>query len=393
MVAMRWIRAVTIVGLSMSGPAAQAPPGSRAVEGSAPVRAEPVATASAASWARSASVQRAVDRGLAWLAREQNPRGFWTGLIGARRGRYVKLRELDEQILAGTGHLGVTAICGMAFLAGGHLPGRGRYGEVVSRTNAAVLSCIHENGLIGWGGTRMYSHAFATLYLAEVCGMDPDPRIREGLARATQMIVDCQNRYGGWRYNAFQTSADLSVTVCQLQALRAARNIGIRIPRSTIDRAIAFVKASQVPSGEHKGRYYYAVHDHRRYRKTDHYAIQAAAVTSLVSAGIYDRDLIEPVLDFLTEQTPHVAYEYGHDYHFWYGHYYASQAFFHADGLVRYGCFRQYYEQVRDHLLADQEADGRWLNPQSNGPGDAFATAVACIVLQIPMQYLPIFQR
>jgi hypothetical protein len=48
---------------------------------------------------------------------------------------------------------------------------------------------------------------------------------------------------------------------------------------------------------------------------------------------------------------------------------------------------------MRDHLLDDQEKDGRWLNPRREGPGDAFGTAVACIILQIPNQYLPIFQR
>jgi hypothetical protein len=27
------------------------------------------------------------------------------------------------------------------------------------------------------------------------------------------------------------------------------------------------------------------------------------------------------------------------------------------------------------------------------GPGDAFSTSVACIILSLPHQYLPIFQR
>ena len=42
-------------------------------------------------------------------------------------------------------------------------------------------------------------------------------------------------------------------------------------------------------------------------------------------------------------------------------------------------------------FLDDQDADGRWRN--TTGPGDVFSTAVACIVLQVPKQYLPIFQR
>ena len=90
---------------------------------------------------------------------------------------------------------------------------------------------------------------------------------------------------------------------------------------------------------------------------------------------------------------PHVCDRWPHHFYFWYGNYYASQAFFHAEDLLRNNCFKHYYAAIRDHLLADQQEDGRWLNPQGEGPGDAFGTAVACIILQIPKQYLPIFQR
>ena len=38
-----------------------------------------------------------------------------------------------------------------------------------------------------------------------------------------------------------------------------------------------------------------------------------------------------------------------------------------------------------------QQASGAW--PCTAGPGEAFGTAVATLILQIPYQYLPIFQR
>lgn len=340
-------------------------------------------------------VDAAVARGLAWLAARQNDNGFWHGLVGCRGGRssYNPMTSLELQIGTGSGHLGVTALCGMAFLAGGHLPGRGTYGSNVRRATDAVLSCVQENGFITACGTRMYSHAFATLYLAEVYGTISDQRLKSGLEHATKIIVDCQNAQGGWRYNAFSRDSDLSVTVCQLQALRAARNIGIDISKKTIDRAVDYVRRHQVPEGRAKGRYYYNIYGRRAFRKADHYSIQAAAATCLISAGIYDSELLDPVIDFLAEEAAVVTEYEPHHYHFWYGNYYASQVFFHADGLLREGCFDRYYGAIRAHLLADQQADGRWLNPQQEGPGDEFATAVACIVLQIPKQYLPIFQR
>ncbi|MDO8348606.1 MAG: terpene cyclase/mutase family protein [Planctomycetota bacterium] len=344
---------------------------------------------------RDTEVDDAVERGLAWLIGQQNDNGFWHGVVGSRGGRgdYTPLTSLDLQVGAGSGHVGVTALCGMAFLAGGHLPGRGQRGEVVRRAMEAVLSCVQESGLITACGSRMYSHAFATLFLAEIYGMANDPRLKSGLELATNMIVDCQNAHGGWRYNAFARDSDLSVTVCQLQALRAARNIGIDIPRATIDRAVEYVKRHQVPAGSAKGRYYYDIYSSRGFRKSDHYSIQAAAATALLSAGIYDAELLDTVIDFLDKDLPAVMESTPHHYCFWYGNYYACQVFFHANGLLRQGCFPRYYEKMRQHLLADQQADGRWLNPTSEGPGDAFATSIACIILQIPRQYLPIFQR
>lgn len=342
-------------------------------------------------------VEKAVDRGLAWLAETQDPKGFWTGAVGhKRRDSYLVFTTEAAQRRARQGHMGVTALAGMAFLSGGHLPNRGKYGKRVARTLDYVLDHVGEAGLIIDAGTRMYSHAFATLFLAEVYGMSRDRRIKKGLENAVHIIVDCQNSFrqntqGAWRYNPFSREADLSVTVCQLQALRAARNIGIQVRKTTIDKAVAYVRASQTTWGRYKGLFYYKIYGRGKKRKNTQFAINAAAVTALNSAGVYDPKLLAPAIDFLEEAGPAVTSWYPHHFYFWYGNYYACQAFFHAEGVIRRRCFRAYYKEIREHLLRDQLSDGRWLNDV--GPGDVFSTAVACIVLQVPKQYLPIFQR
>ncbi len=271
----------------------------------AATEAEAEAEASAADVAIDPAIPAAAERGLAWLATQQAPRGSWRGDVGHKQGdSYYVLRSAEENERHDQGHIGVTALCGMAFLAGGHLPGRGEYGEIVQHTIDYILAHVGENGLIADGGTRMYSHAFATLFLAEVHGMTAnDDRIRQGLERAVQIIVDCQNRQGGWRYNAFTKEADLSVTVCQLQALRAARNIGIQVPKNTIDEAVAFVKRARTPYGRSQGLFYYKNEGVRARTKNREYAINAAASTALYSAGVRDEELHAPVLDFLTEES------------------------------------------------------------------------------------------
>jgi hypothetical protein len=295
--------------------------------------------------------------------------------------------SLHQQRQRGRGHLGVTALCGMAFLAGGHLPDRGPYATAIKRTHDYVISCALENGFLTDSGTRMYSHAFGTLFMAEIYGMAATDAAKTTLERAVNLIVDTQNAYGAWRYNPFDREADLSVTVCQVQALRAARNIGIRVPNDTIDRAMAYVRKSRVEGGRNHGLFYYKIYDRGAYSKCTEYAINAAALTALSSAGVHDDNLTDPVLEFLGREYGNIADYRGDHFYFWYGNYYAAQAFYQHGGPL---C-RKFFARLSKDLLESQGDDGRWRNRV--GPGDEMATAIACILLQMPKQYLPIFQR
>jgi hypothetical protein len=63
-----------------------------------------------------------------------------------------------------------------------------------------------------------------------------------------------------------------------------------------------------------------------------------------------------------------------------------------ADSFTEGGAhWNAHWKRLRDDRLERLQENGNWLNPV--GPGSAFATAVACILLGLPAQYLPIFQR
>jgi hypothetical protein len=184
--------------------------------------------------------KQAVEHGLEWLAANQSADGSWIARIG------YKLMTGYEYTAADKGHVGVTALAGMAFLAGGHLPGRGRYGPTVDRALDFVLSCVQPDGYITHAGSRMYSHAFATLFLAEIYGMTHRRDVREKLQLAVDFVVSSQNADGGWRYEPYAVESDISIVVCQVLALRAARNIGIRVPKAVVDKAARYVVDSAV---------------------------------------------------------------------------------------------------------------------------------------------------
>jgi hypothetical protein len=307
------------------------------------------------------AVQRSVERGLKWIVSQQRE----DGSVGS--GSY-------------RGNVAVCALSGMAMMADGSTPGRGRYGVQVNRCVDYLLASTQPSGFICGSDNchgPMYGHGFATMFMAECYGMSRRPELRDKLSKAVKIIVNSQNKQGGWRYQPVRADADISVTVCQVMALRAARNAGLYVPNETIDRAIDYVKRSQNADG---GFTYMLTPN----GESD-FPRSAAAVVALYSAGIYKGPEIKKGLDYLLHFMPAEGVT-RREMYFFYGHYYAVQAMWQAGG-ERFG---RWYTAVANELLARQQDDGSWRAAQE---GDPCATAMACVVLEIPNNYLPIFQR
>lgn len=362
-----------------------------------------------------ARTHAAIDRGLRFLARTQNDNGSWTSDAGHKVN--------DEYAVAPGGrnvhHVGVTGLAVLAFLASGHVPGRGPYGGVLDRAVDFLLSRVQHDGFIQADQTRMYSHAFATLALAEVYGMSRAPALRERLQLAVELTVKGQNEMGGWRYAPFGVDSDMSVTVCQLVALRAAMNVGLRVRQSAVDRALAYVIQSQITAGtaaseDEIGGFWYQPATTRWNRSS--FSLTAAGVTSLFQAGIYDdvalrryvsaRGLpvsgvpsIEKAVEYMERTYQPTARAYPNHYFFYYGNYYAAQAMY-SWGGKQPARWARWYDRVRNDLLAREVRapgpggrgeESYW---QSNvGDTHTYATSVALLVLAMPLDYLPIHQK
>lgn len=301
--------------------------------------------------------------GLRYLARTQNRDGSWSG-----RGGYSR-------------NVGVSALACMAFMANGSQPGRGEFGENIDRGLDFILSNVRRDGYISAGpDSRMYEHGFATLFLGEAYGMTQRPDIADKLRLAVALIQRSQKHAdGGWRYDPSPLAeSDISVTVCQIMALRSARNAGIKVPKECIDRAVAYVKQSCLPDGS----FCYMLHS----RSRGSYALLSAGLSSLYGAGEFDCPELKRALALFEQETPRNISHRGPISHYYsYAHYYASQAAYHAGG--RY--WSAYYPAISKELAETQEANGSWQDTF----GEAYGTAMACLVLQLPYQYLPIFQR
>ena len=339
-----------------------------------------------------------ISAGLDYLSLHQNRNGSWDGDIGFKLNSDYEVERNSKP------HVGVTALAGIAFLAGGHLPERGKYGETVSKTIDFLLGCVNDEGYVTRNGSRMYSHAFATLFLAEIYGMTRRSDVERKLQESVNLIVKCQNKVGSWRYKPFAPESDMSVTVCQLMALRAARNVGIKVPKSTIDRAVQYVLRSYVDASEARrhqlyygreryyrvdeGAFYYQVYENGSSAgMRSSFSLTAAGVTSLFNAGEYAEGRLTKSLEYLGINQDIVSSDYHQHYFYWYGHYYAVQAMY----IAGEPWWTRYWNKISRELLKNQRSDGHWDNYV--GPGENFATAVAAIILQVPMGYLPIFER
>lgn len=311
-------------------------------------------------------LDRAVTRGLAALARTQNDDGsFGDG----RWGRSVA----------------ITSLACLAFMADGNLPGRGAYGDQVSRGLDFVLANCSESGLIAAEAANgpMYGHGFATLFLGEVYGMtagsgdaDRVGRIHNALLKAVRLIQTTQNDQGGWRYNPVPTDADVSVTICQVMGLRAARNAGLEVAKDTIDKAVEYVRQCQNPDGGFK---------YQLDTGPSAWPRSAAGVASLYYAGIYQDDAIDRGIKYIQDAAlpgrpnPNKA-------HYFYGHYYAVQAMYLAGGPA----WASWWPAIREELIQSQQPDGLW---DDSTVGESYGTAMSLIILQMPKRYLPIFQK
>lgn len=332
----------------------------------------------------------AAERGLLYLAEQQNEDGSWDADVGYKLEEGYRVWNRDAA------HVGVTALAGMAFLAGGHVPGRGKYGTVVDKTVDYLLKQVHQDGYITANETRMYSHAFSTLFLAEVYGMTQRDDLRPALQKAIDLIVASQNEQGGWRYQPHVADADMSVAACQVLALRSARNIGIQVPVSTIDDAVSYVRKSAVREDDPD----WSIHMQARpgdfryqpdLQSRATFPLTAAGITILHGAGVYADADIEKGIKRMESQLGNFTTRFGKrvdgHYYFYYGHYYAVQAFHIVGGKS----YRDYLRVVQAELLSMQRENGSW--PNRTGPGTNYGTATACLILQIPKEYLPIFTR
>ena len=303
--------------------------------------------------------KESINRGLQWLAESQN----------------------DDGSFGNKGHtVADTSVALMAFMLPGHVPGRGVYGRPME--NAISFLVNHAQEQRGYLGTStnhagMYEHGLAILALSEAWGQSKNPRIRDTLRRAVDITLRAQNSQGGWRYNPEPRDADLSMSAMHIVALNSAKEAGISVPDTTIQRATEYVLSTQ---NENNGGFAYT---DRNGQGQPGFARTAAGVMSLIMCGQRRHAATARGMAYL-KAYPEGKFSYKFP-RFHYAHYYAVQCMYQFGERE----FRQWYPRLASSIMEAQNKDGRW----SSSHGDHFGTPMSILILGVPYRYLPIYQR
>src|SRR5687768_1135447 len=150
----------------------------------------------------------------------------------------------------------MASLAGMAMIANGNTPSRGPYADNVRRAELWVMSNSRPGGLITdhteSSGRPMYGHGFSMLFLASVYGMETEPRTRDALKKVitdgVTLTARAQSGIGGWTYIP-GGGDEGSVTITQMQGLRAASNAGFTVPKGTVEKSVKYLEMCKTPEG------------------------------------------------------------------------------------------------------------------------------------------------
>jgi hypothetical protein len=339
----------------------------------------------------------AVHKGLEWLAKQQQRDGSW----GANGGQYP---------------VAMTALAGMAMLMEGSTLTQGKYSENIRKAADWLMAKSQKgnqrDGLIGnpdnpsEAARYMYGHGFGMMFLACVYGDENNAQKREKLkdilTRAVKYTINSQSSRGGFYYTSKMEGGDRdegSVTITQVQALRACRNAGIAVPRQVIKNVYKYLKDCTSP----RGHIYYSYQS-----KQERPAITAAGIACLFNAGEYKDELGKKWLKACKDAIPNRlgagqpgGIRIGHDE---YTHYYYSQSIYilGENGWEKlFGAtpenerltWSKYRDSICDQLVGMQNADGSWSAGGGFSVGPVYSTSMYLAIMQLERGVLPLYQR
>jgi len=330
--------------------------------------------------------ERAVSASLEWLKAKQNPDGSWPGPSKSA----------------------MTGLALLCYLGRCETPESPFYGDTVMKGIMYLIELSKKNphGMIAedlYQGGSTYAHGIATYALGEMytlarLGSKELPGMRDAFEKGVVLIIKSQNKRGSWTYGgkkgehdtAYTPASggeDLSVAGWQFQALKAAKNSGLKIDglHGAIDKCIDYVLAKQTKDGGFGGANRDAHYNQWSLTGAGSLALQTmskgkSAPVKKAIGFLHDFLAAEP-LDWNKNCNPYCWYYY-------------TQTFFQAGGED----WKFYNEQFLPQILSAQQPDGSFKKGRPNWPaGDAadpvYRQTLCTLMLEVYYRYLKVGDR
>lgn len=332
--------------------------------------------------------ERAVARGLEWLAAHQNDDGSWSLSPGVKCGHDECGRIQNESLEAATG------LAILPFLAAGHVPGQpGPYQKTLDKGLTWLQGRVSKQGRVMPDDApthfHMYAHAIVTIALCEARAMNPEGAWSEAAQRAANYVVLAQNREdGGWRYAPGQ-AGDTSVYGWQVMALRSARVAGMKIPKSTMTLTRRWL--NNAATGRDASTYAYQPGRPASPVMT----AEALLCRQLLGDGPRERGMSRGTQLVLDDAQRSMG---SRNYYYWY---YATQLLHNTGGKA----WSRWNGIIREKLIAEQlkskedgHAVGSWqplapsMDPWGRAGGPIMQTSLGLLTLEVYYRHLPLYQ-
>lgn len=345
---------------------------------------------------RERSLDQAIDDGVAYLLREQRPKGYW--------GTGVRPLGWDIYATAPGSHrafqVATTGLCALAL-------------REIGTPEALAAAVRGEDWLAGDGMKlrrstqdqiyNIWGHTYALQALALAIRQETDPARKERLVRAATDTVDLMERYatcwGGWNYYDFAAQTRRPSmestsfgTAAGLIALKEAADAGIAVPAPLVKQALRLAEKCRTL----EGTYLYS-YDWRYYpmgsinRPPGSLGRTQCCNDALWECGSKVVDI--PEISRAFEQLfklqgflecgrkrpyPHEAYYAVAGYFYYFGHYYASRLL----AIVPPAEARDFGRRLSDLIRPKQEEDGSWWDFGMWDFHKPYGTAYALMILK-----------
>jgi hypothetical protein len=331
--------------------------------------------------------EAAISRALEWFKTKQNKDGSWgtsskAGMTGMALLCYLGRCETPDSPFYGEN---VTK--GIMYLL--ELSKKNQYGYFVE--DPKPISAAYEHGIA--------TYALGEMYTLARLGSKSLPGMKEAFEKGVKLVMNAQNENGSWGYYTAkhvengkpQSQTDLSVTGWQYQALKAAKNTGLKIAglQPSIAKCVEYLESTQTKDG--------GFGNANRDAHYNQWSLTGAGALGLQTLGHGQKTkAIDKGLDFLTAfvQAEPLDWNKNCNLYCWY---YYTQTFFQKGGDQ----WKVYNEMLLPQLLNNQTADGSWKTERSNWPagaagnreGGVYKTALCVLQLEVYYRYLKVADR